>query len=195
MKINFFILFLITMHTSFSAYDNVEIIQLHSDRWKEYKELRIKSVIECPLAFTLLESDLSEKPDSFWRDILNDAALQNNRWLVCAQTEGRLIGMVSAIAENTDSALSKHVVMISNMYVLPEFREKGIATLLMQELLLLLENIPDVSQALLWVTPTQTAAIKLYNRFEFTICGLVPRIIKFEERYYDMYLMERSLKQ
>jgi len=195
MNINFFlagitIIYAIAAH----AAEQTEIIQLHPDRWQEYKQLRLKAIMQEPLAFGMFESDVSDKSENYWRTIVSDAFAQNNRWLVCAQHDGKLVGMVAAFPEYNSFSMCKHLAIVSSLYVIPEYREQGIATQLMKELFTLLEKSNSITHVFLWVTETEKAAIQLYKKLGFGITGSLSQSVKYNNNYYGMYLMERGVK-
>lgn len=183
-------------HCSLAAHyaDTIEIIMPEPQRWHEYKALRLRALAEQPHAFGMSVDDEQNRPDDYWKDLLDEAYECKNRWIVCAQRDGQLIGMAGAVREWDTYSYVHHMVTIVNVYVAPEARGQKIAQRLIKELCMLLEQDATVEQALLWVTVTQKDAVTLYERCGFEISGILSRAIKIDDIYYDNYLMERSVK-
>lgn len=194
MKRIFFVIIVSYCSISLST-ENIEIITLSPDRWIEYKQLRLRAVTEQPHAFGMSLEDEQARPDAYWKELLKQAEQGTDVWMLFAQREGVLVGMVGALREWNDYGNIKHLVTIANVYVVPEARGKKIAQRLMQELLQVLKEDSSVNQALLWVTCEQAEAIKLYERCGFTISGILSRALKISNVYYDNYLMQCSLEK
>lgn len=190
-KLNVFF-WLCTYYCATVCSEAIEIITLDPVRWQEYKALRLRALAEQPHAFGMSVEDERAHADRYWQNILDDAVEGKNRWVVCAQLHGNLVGMAGAVREWNGYRFVRHVVTIVNVYVAPEARGQKIAQRLMQELCTMLERDTGVEQALLWVTITQKDAISLYQKCGFTISGTLSRAIKIGDEYYDNYLMERS---
>lgn len=164
------------------------------DRWSEIRDLRLQMLTEGPEVFGVLSSDLKHMPEEYWRTWIRESHEQKHRWLICAECDGQLVGMVGAIREWDAYTPLAHIVSITNVYVKPEYRRQGIASQLMRTLCSLLEADPRLDEAMLWVTCSQSAAIALYKRLGFRIEGTLPRAIKINGTYYDNYLMCKTIR-
>lgn len=108
---------------------------------------------------------MADRPDAFFRGRLEEAAAGENSWLLFAREAGKLVGMVGAFrAEERDKA------EIVSVYVTPSARGRGISRLLMAALLEKLAQV-GIRRAVLGVTAGQDAAVRLYQRFGFTVVG------------------------
>lgn len=183
--------FLVAITVTCSA--DVKIGSLDPSRWGEYRELRLQALAEDRRIFGSLQDEL-RKSDADWLGILIKAQAQENQWLVFAESDGKLIGMVGAIREYADSEDWKHIVTIVSVFVDHQHRGKGIATQLMEELLNQLERNPSVHQAMLWVHP-ESKAIRLYESLGFSHVGTFQRAVKIGELFYDNYIMQKSVER
>ncbi len=73
------------------------------------------------------------------------------------------------------------------MYTLPEYRGQGVGSKLIQHLINYVKD--QVSQIHLMCVTTNINAIKLYQKYGFSIYGTEPRALKFQDQYYDEHLM------
>ncbi|MCL4361777.1 GNAT family N-acetyltransferase [Candidatus Dependentiae bacterium] len=168
---------------------SVEIITLNPALWEEYKNLRLYALTDEPLAFGMSEKDDMIKPNDHWYHLLYAAQQEKDVWKLFAQIDGQLVGTVGAVRMWHDQEYMKHIVTIVGLYVLPEFRKKGIGTLLMKKLIDKLKKDSTIGQVILLVTETQKTAINLYEKIGFNVTGIIPRGIKFDEQYYDTFMM------
>ena len=185
-------LFLTIYEKNVFSEKDIEIIQLEVERWQEFKNLRLKAVSELPHVFGVSFEDEFAKDDYYWKKILIEGKKEKNSWIIFAQINNKLIGMVRAYHEWPET-FCKHIVSIANVYVAPEFRGKKVATKLLQEIIQKLEKNSSINQATLWVNHELTEAIKLYLKFGFKIYGTLPHGIKINNNYHDNYLMVRKI--
>jgi ribosomal protein S18 acetylase RimI-like enzyme len=75
------------------------------------------------------------------------------------------------------------------MYVLPEYRSRGIARTLLVEAITRARRLPDLKQVLLGVVVTQTTAKRLYESLGFVAYGREPHAVKIGDEYFDEEFM------
>jgi ribosomal protein S18 acetylase RimI-like enzyme len=148
----------------------MDVIHLATDRWKEYRDLRLRALKEDPEAFSSSYADSLKQPDEFWKKRLAEAAAGKRAWLLFAGQDDKLLGMLGAYLEPE----SADMATIVSVYVVREARGRGISALLMAEILLMLSSAPALRKAQLRVNVTQLAAIQLYRRFGFREIGVEP---------------------
>lgn len=142
----------------------MKIIKLPPDRWKDYKNLRLNAVQENPEAFGQTYDELSLRSDDDWKMQLERSADGLKRWVVFAESNGELVGMVSATAMKT----LQEGVKVREMFVVPAVRGKGVATELMKGLEAELNNT-NKTVLRLGVFNTQTEAVNLYKNLGFEV--------------------------
>ena len=96
----------------------------------------------------------------------------------------QLAGIVSFQREGHDRVKIRHKGLLFRMYVSPDFRGRGIAALLIQDLLDRVRSLGDVEQINLTVVHTNPAK-RLYERFGFQSFSLEKRGIKWQGYYLD----------
>jgi len=119
--------------------------------------------------YSLLDSLRSAAPDTY----------------LVYEEDGKILGYVVAVILDNSAA---HIVSIA---VHPNYRRRGIATLLMNELLKILE-MKKIDLIFLEVRVNNDAALHLYTKFGF-------KITKILKNYYedkcDAFVMTRHLKK
>ncbi len=84
------------------------------------------------------------------------------------------------------------VTYVLNLAVLPEFRRRGIGSMLLQDALQELISLkPDTNLITLEVRESNTAAIKLYEKFGFKVIG--KRIGYYQKPHEDAVIMELKI--
>lgn len=104
-----------------------------------------------------------------------------------AETEGKLIGMVGAVLNN--EIKTKHIGYVIAVYVLPEFRGKGIGMKLIQSLIEECKKV-GLEKLEISVTTTQKEAFALYKKIGFIENGVSHKALKVKSTYFDEILME-----
>jgi ribosomal protein S18 acetylase RimI-like enzyme len=92
-----------------------------------------------------------------------------------------------------ETSKTKHSATIWGVYVRPSWRGLRIAQVLIEACIAWAKS-NGVSIVKLGVTAASTSAVRCYQRCGFTIYGTEPRGIFYDGKYYDGYLMVRSLE-
>ena len=137
------------------------ITRLPVERWREYRELRLRALQTDPQAFGQSWAEAINHPEERWRQRLIDAE-QGRSWLVFAERDGQLIGMSGAYQWPEDIAANR--AMIIAVFVDESARGMGIGERLMQAVL---DQLADagIGHAILAVNPAQTAAVSKSARW------------------------------
>lgn len=163
--------------------NKIQIIRLPPGRWNEYKALRLRALKDDPQAFGSSYAKEVAYSDEKWQERTNDGVL-------FASNSNNLIGMMG-IWQSQEDKESK-TANIFGVYVIPEFRGKGISKMLMQSLLDELKSNTSISKLKLTVNKNQLSAVKLYEAFGFKITGQEKAQLG-DGNYYDEYLMEKNI--
>jgi ribosomal protein S18 acetylase RimI-like enzyme len=99
-----------------------------------------------------------------------------------ATVDGTVVGMVRAQAE--PYRRTRHFADVDSMLVHAPWRRRGVANLLLDALISWARQHPEIEKLGLYVFSTNTAALRLYKRYGFTIEGRYPRDIKFDDGEY-----------
>lgn len=170
--------------------EDIEIIQLLPDRWKEYRELRLEALQKDPQAFGQNYDKALNFPDSYWIDHLERSQTKNKILVYFAENKGKIIGMIGAFfyinPETEDSA------QIFGVYVNEKFRGIGVAHGLQEKLLSEIQNIKDLRKVRVMVNKTQTDAVNLYQHGNFKLIKTEKEILG-DGKEYSVDTLEQQL--
>jgi ribosomal protein S18 acetylase RimI-like enzyme len=148
-----------------------------------YRVLRATCLRESPHAFTTSYEEFSQRTT----DSIAQQLRGHENFTLGAFEDDRLVGMVGFYRE---SALKlRHKGYIVSMYVLPEYRSRGIARALLVEAIARARRLRDLKQLLLGVVVTQTTAKRLYESLGFTVYGREPDAVKIGDEFFDEEMM------
>lgn len=139
------------------------------------------------MAFPVDYEEAFNHPMSFWEDRLEPDGMGT---IFFAKHDRQFIGMTGI--RKRGQPKTRHGAEIWGVYVQPAWRGLRIADSLIEACIdwARSNNIKIVK---LGVTAASTAAVRCYQRCGFIIYGSEPRGIFYEGKYYDGYLMYRSL--
>ncbi len=161
----------------------MHIRQLTESDVEIYRALRAYCLRESPHAFTTSYEEFSQRT----LDSIAQQLRGHDNFMLGAFEDDRLVGMVGFYRE---SALKlRHKGYIVSMYVLPDYRSRGIARALLGEAIDRVKRLPELKLLLLGVVVTQTTAKRLYESLGFTLYGREPDAVKVGEEYFDEELM------
>ena len=145
-----------------------------------FQDLRLRGLLESPTAFG---SSYEEEVDRSIPAIAASLDEGSGRNMFGAFIDNKLVGVVGV---GRESALKEmHRGFIRSMYVAPESRRQGICRALMGEALHFAKAMPGLRQVTLAVTAGNSAAIAIYERFGFKVCGRSPEALHVQGTYYD----------
>jgi ribosomal protein S18 acetylase RimI-like enzyme len=110
-----------------------------------------------------------------------------------AVSRGKPIGLVNFVI--SDRAKTRHVAHIYSVYVSPKHRGKGIGDMLMRKALAEIRRNRRIVKAQLSVNPLLSPAVRLYEKAGFEAVGRARNELKIADRYYDLLLMEKEIRQ
>lgn len=166
---------------------SVNIIQLTSDQWQIYQQLRLEALQNDPQAFGSSYQDALKKTETDWRSRLEDANQGRGSWLLFAGDKQSLLGMIAAVLDNEQ----ENTAIILSVYVTPQARGKGISKKLMAAILDAIKA-DGVKKAWLEVNTEQLPALHLYQRFGFEIVKINHNLLG-TGCYHDEFLMVKEL--
>lgn len=134
-----------------------------------FQSLRLAGLQEAPFAFS---SSYEEEKDIPMAAIENRLALKPDCGSFGAFENNTLVGHV-ALGREGQSKLS-HKRIIWGMYVVPDFRGKGVARLLLIKALSLARSVSSVKQVNLSVNAGNACALHLYESVGFKVFGHEP---------------------
>jgi RimJ/RimL family protein N-acetyltransferase len=153
-----------------------------------FRELRLEALQDSPTAFSADYQQNLNQPPKYWEDRLSME--EDEATIFLAEHEGNLIGM-TGIARG-GSPKTRHGAWIWGVYVSPEWRGLRVAEELIS-LCLTWAKARKIFIVKLGVAATNQPAIRCYERCGFVTYGTEPRAVFYEDKYYDEFLMSRSL--
>lgn len=135
---------------------------------------------------------VSHEQEKRYVDKSVDEVLSGNKVHLLAFIGERLVsvGEVRTMTELRKRAL--HVVEVS-LSVHQKFRNNGIGTLMLEQLIRETKKMSGIKLLRLWVFGTNEAAKNLYSKFSFSLCGSIPEGIKYKDSYISHEIMYRKL--
>ncbi|UQZ86830.1 Putative phosphinothricin acetyltransferase YwnH [Paenibacillus konkukensis] len=162
----------------------MKITNIIPEQAAQFRELRLQALRSYPEAF-------SASYETFARQSL-DAVKEriqtlDDNFVLGAFDGERLAGMAGFVREASPKL--RHKGNIWGMYVDSAYRGQRVAFQLLEELIRRAGMLEGLRQILLGVTASNTAARKLYDRMGFTVYGVEPAALQYNDMYYDMELM------
>lgn len=173
----------------------MKIRRLTEDNAREFWELRFRALREDGDAFGATYEEEIKKPIQSLIEIFNNNYIKpiNNNFILGAfNDENKIIGVIGLYRETRIKL--RHKATIWGMYIIPEYRRKGIAKKLLTELINIAKTMEELEQLSLAVVSSNTKAIGLYNTLGFITYGKEKNAIKSNNKYYDENYMVYFVK-
>ena len=154
---------------------NIRVLQFND--WSSWKELRKASIIQCPESFASSFEEEAGLSDRQFQDWITKNVIFG------AFVEERLIGAAGFF--RLDLAKERHRGILFSVYVTPDQRKKGIASLLVEKVIE--EAKKSVIQLHLKVVSCNANAVHLYQRHGFEVYGTELRSLKIEDCFFNEY--------
>ena len=168
-------------------------------------EIRRMTESDAPAFYSLRLEALEQEPEAFSASPQEHRALtleaiakrlgsapQDRNFVLGAFVDEVPVGMAGFFQE--EGAKNMHRSRIWGVYVVPQWRRKGIARVLLAEIIRRARSRPELEQINLAVATVQEPAIRLYKALGFEIYGKDLRAIKVGDRYLDEDLMVLRLR-
>ena len=143
-----------------------------------YRVLRLQSLREAPHAFTNSYEEFSQRT----LDSIAQQFRAPENFTLGAFEDKRLVGMVGFYREGALKV--RHKGYIVSLFVLPDYRGRGMARALLVEALARVKRLPDLKQLVLGVVETQVTAKRLYESLGFVVYGREPDAVKIGDEYF-----------
>ena len=153
-----------------------------------FRELRLEALQDSPTAFSADYQQNLNHPAKYWEDRLTME--KDEATIFLAENEGKLIGM-TGFARGS-SPKTRHSAWIWGVYVTPDWRGLRVAEELINSCFTW-AKARKIVLVKLGVAATNTSAIRCYERCGFSTYGTEPRAVFYDGKYYDEFLMSRSL--
>ena len=163
----------------------IKIREIESRQLDSYKKLILKGLVEDEDCFRIAPKDelLETFPTSGKADSFTIGAYDNNE----------LIGAASFKREGENRIKLKHKGVLFKIYVDAKYRQRGIASKLIREVIDRVKLIEDIEQIILTVIPTNTYAKELYHKFGFRTFASEEKAVKWKGKYFSEDQMKLML--
>lgn len=142
------------------------IYTLEQSDWREYKAIRLQSLIDSPDSFgSTYEREIAFTEEQ-WKSRLRSKRDNINSILWVAASEKELIGLLSMVINLSNPGHAS----LYQMWVGPEYRKIGVGTALLNRAMKEAINL-SVDSIYLSVTTTNTDAISIYSKKGFAETG------------------------
>ena len=152
-----------------------------------FRELRLFALQDAPTAFSGDYAMSVNAPKSYWE---NRVKPNEGSIVFFAENENNLIGTIGIL--RGDRPKTRHSAGVWGAYVRPEWRGFHIAGALIESCIIWAKSRKVVTVKLAVVT-SNAAAIRCYEQCGFKTYGTDPRVIYYDGKFYDEYLMARYI--
>lgn len=156
------------------------------DDWKEYKYLRLRALREDKEYFRNSFEEAKSLSNSEWEERLANPEIS----IFLAWRKNTIVGMAGIVFNKLKNV--KHAAKLSEFYVEPKSRGRGISNKLMNSILNEAKS-KKIEKIQLFVNTESNSAIKLYEKHGFKRVGFLAKELKVDDQYIDEYLMERVI--
>jgi RimJ/RimL family protein N-acetyltransferase len=154
-----------------------------------FRQLRLEALENNPVAFSSDFSTNAEQPDLFWLERIQNLGDQGT--IFFAEHEHTLVGMCGI--QKGYSIKTRHSGLIWGVYIKPAWRGVRIAEQLIEACIDWGKG-HEVTIVKLGVAATNIPAIRCYTRCGFSVYGIEPQAIQYENKMYDELLMARIIQ-
>ena len=154
---------------------------LSPDDAEEFFQLRLKGLKEEPDAFTSSYEESSAEPISAVASRLES---NQDSFVIGVFDDKKLIG-VTGFYRYKEGLKVAHKGVLWGVYLMPEYRGKGIAKKLMLAVIEKASKLPGIELIHLGVNPANPPVVKLYSSVGFEKWGFEAHALKIGDRYVD----------
>lgn len=144
------------------------IYPLPSDRWEEYKNLKILSLTQNPVAFGRNKIEFIHEKRWTPEEWVKDLRDPGSKILFAENESGELVGMIKMSVCLNLRISKKRECRISHFFVSKEYRNRGFGLVLFREAIAICKNW-NAGKITLNVVISQKKAYQMYRKFGFEI--------------------------
>jgi ribosomal protein S18 acetylase RimI-like enzyme len=166
----------------------VAIYQAEPSEAGAVRELRLEALSRHPEVFGADYASSAEEGVAAWEQRIHNYESDRSGLICLASANRQLVGMSGLFRGR--STKMQHTGNIWGVYVKADWRGLHLAEALLDECLAWAQS-QGLIVAKLAVITTNTAAIRCYTRSGFTTYGTDPKVIHYNNTYYDEFLMSK----
>ena len=152
-----------------------------------YRRLRLSALSSDPKAFlSSFESEEKISLDNFSHKLFRNATPPVYGYYGYLTEKQELVGNIHLADEWIYK--KRHITTLNELYVLPDFRRRGIAAELINHCFNLLKTILSKEQIELHVNSNNHQALKLYQKLGFIQVATIPKAVKETDGYQDEHV-------
>lgn len=161
-----------------------KLLKLSISDLKQFKKIRLESLLVEKIAFGDDYDQLLKKRDSYW---LKELSNKFKVWYGIFDGQSLIgIGSIKYVKQKKFS----HIAHLSGIYVKNEFRGRGVGRILFEGRIKEAFKNKKIKKLKLIVNLNQEKAISLYKSCGFRIVGEMEKEFFVDGEYYNAYLME-----
>ena len=154
------------------------------------RELRLEALGNHPEAFAADYAATAAESVEVWADRVAEYA-SDEKGVVCVAAAGdRLVGMTGLVRGRWPK--TRHAGMIWGVYVAPDWRGLRVAEALLEECTAWAQA-HGLVMLKLGVVTSNTSAVHCYTRCGFAVYGVDPKVLHYDDVFYDELLMVKSI--
>lgn len=158
----------------------INITRLTPANAAEYRLLMLNAYASAPDAFTSTVAEREVLPLSWWQARVSDLPASQEQ-VIGAFVDAKLVGVAGLSHESRER--TRHKAALFGMFVLPQYRGRGIARELVLAVLDAARAIQGTQVVQLTVTDSNTAAVQLYQSCGFVGFGTEPMAVKLDDQF------------
>lgn len=155
----------------------IRVEEINTDHHEIHQKLILKGLVEDEECFRITPEDAllepfptTDQPDSFTMGAFH---------------EDNLVGIASFKRDGLIRKKLRHKGILFQIYVHSDYRQRGIAKKLIQEVINRVSQIKDIEQINLTVIPTNKHAKAIYESFGFKTYASEEKAIKWKGKYFS----------
>jgi ribosomal protein S18 acetylase RimI-like enzyme len=156
--------------------DHIEVKEVLSSSNQQYKSFLAAGLEADEESLLITQKENADAPFP--------AKDRNDSFTLGAYANKVLAGVVSFSRDGEDREKLRHKGIISTLYVLKEFRGRGIAKALLEGLIQRVKSLSDIEQINVIVIASNLKAKQLYEYFGFKKYGTEQHSIKWKDKYF-----------
>ena len=152
----------------------MEIRKLPTDRWRDYRRLRLEALKLSPLAFGDAFEEEASSGERTWRRYMKRVSF--------AMHKDEPVGMIVCAFNN--GVKFRHIAEIYSFYVRPGYRREGIGRALLDHSIETAKKDKRIIKVRLYVNSCQRTAVRMYEKAGFVVTARLEREMKVGRRLH-----------